>query len=69
MTTKGTLWIWLTLLAIRGLVVFSFYWHAQQHNAELQQDGVSAETHSSPPRHYYRINQIHTTGISFFVLS
>jgi hypothetical protein len=68
MTTKGTLWIWLSLLAIRGLAVFCFYWNAQQRNAELQQEGVSAETHNVPPPHHHRINQVHAAGISFFVL-
>ena len=69
MATKGALWIWLTLLAIRGLVVFCFYAHYQHRSAELQQEELSREAPASPPQHHYRINQVHTAGVSFFMLS
>lgn len=70
MATKGALWIWLTLLAIRGLTVSCFYFHYQRVSAALQQEELSKEVPAStPPPHHYKINQVHTTGISFFVLS
>lgn len=68
MTTKGALWIWLSLLAIRGLVVFCFYAHYQQSNVE-QQEAYSGEMQASPPQHHYSINQVHAAGINFFVLN
>ncbi len=69
MTNKGTLWIWLSLLAIRGLVVFCLYWHTQQRDAELQQEAFSAEMQHKPSAHHYKINQVHAAGLNFFVLN
>lgn len=69
MSSKGVIWIWLTMLAIRGLVVFCLYIAARplaREAGEEQQPKVGL-TIAGPQKHF-RMHQVHTAGISFFVL-
>ena len=70
MASKGILWIWLSLLALRGLAVFCFYINYQHGNVDHQSEVYLKETPAyNLPSHSYKFNKVHTAGISFFVLS
>ena len=70
MATKGAIWIWLTLLAVRGLAVFCIYMHYQAVNTALQEEALSKEMQQEPAlQHHYRIHTVHTGQFYFFLLS
>ena len=68
MATKGAIWIWLTLLAIRGLTVFCFSMHYQQVYRE-QQESMTKETPPAAPAHQYSIHKVQAANFSFILLS
>ncbi|WP_118951712.1 hypothetical protein [Taibaiella helva] len=70
MSSKGVIGIWLTLLAVRGLMVFCLYMTNRPMGQGMQQEQSTEQpaVYSSLQQHHYKVHKVHTAGISFFVL-